>query len=85
MKNYIGSKIIKAELTTLDVYKLKKYGKETVIREGDDKIECYLVGYPPIGKDDTNCYISMSPKDVFEKCYREIDDKEIALLNGVFD
>ena len=83
MKNYIGAKIIKAKLTTLDQFKIKKYGKEAVIREGDDKIECYLVVYAPIGKDDTNCYISMSPKNVFEKCYREIEDKEIELINRV--
>lgn len=81
MKNYIGAKIIKAELTTLDQYKIKKYGDKAEILEDDKLIECYLVIYPPIG-DEEKPYMSMSPKKVFEKAYREIDDSEISLLLG---
>lgn len=79
MKNYVGTKIIKAELSNLEEYKKKKYGELAVINEGDNEIECYIVIYPPIGGDDKE-YMSMSPKDVFEKCYREIDIEEIKIL-----
>ncbi len=87
MESYIGCKIIKAELSNLAEYKKKKYGELAVINEGDDKIECYIVVYPPIGNDpkDLKPYISMSPKDVFEKCYRKIENAEISLINGFFD
>ena len=80
MRNYIGSKIIKAELTTLDEYKKKKYGENAKIEDGDSDIECYIVIYPPIGKLEEKPYISMSPKEVFEKCYREVEDSEISLM-----
>lgn len=84
MKNYIGTKIIQAELTSMYNYKITKYGEKADCKEDDKNIEVYLVVYPPIGKDDKE-YISMSPKEVFEKAYREIDPNEINLLNGSFD
>lgn len=82
MENYIGCKIIKAELTTLDKYKEKKYGKNAKIEENDKNIECYIVVYPPIGGKEEKPYISMSPKDVFEKAYRRIEPCEISLMLG---
>ncbi|RPJ79841.1 MAG: hypothetical protein EHM20_00180 [Alphaproteobacteria bacterium] len=81
MKNYIGSKIIQAELSTLDCYKRMKYGPLAVVNLDDTSIEGYIVNYPPIGGD-FKPYISWSPKDVFEKCYREIEDAEKSLING---
>jgi hypothetical protein len=84
MENYIGCKIIKAELSNFAEYKKKKYGELAVIDEGDHEVECYIVIYPPIGNEE-NPYISMSPKDVFEKCYRLIENAEISLINGFFD
>lgn len=81
MKNYIGAKIIKAELSNLAAYKVRKWGNEAKINEGDEKIKCYIVIYPAIGKEEKP-YISMSPKDVFEKAYREVEDSEISLLAG---
>jgi hypothetical protein len=79
MKNYIGSKIIKAELSNLKQYKFKKYGENAKIEGGDENIKCYIVVYPPIGKDEKP-YISMSPVEVFEKAYRQIEDCEISLI-----
>lgn len=83
MKNYIGTKIIKAKLTTLDKFKIVKYGENAQINDGDDKIECYLVFYPAIGNSDSHPYMSMSPKDVFETCYRELQKEEVELINRV--
>ena len=80
MESYIGCKIIKAELTTLDQFKIKKYGDKAAINEGDDKIECYIVIYPPIGKNEEKPYISMSPREVFEKAYRLIENAEKSLI-----
>ena len=87
MKNYIGAKIIKAELSNLKEYKKRKYGDEAKINDGDDETECYIVAYPPIGNGDDGVYFSMSPKDVFENAYREVHNSEINLINAnnVFD
>lgn len=82
MKSYVGAKIINAELITLPEYKIKKYGKEAKINEGDEKIKGYLVIYPPIGNDEKP-YMSWSPQSVFEKAYRLIDDSEKSLIIGV--
>jgi hypothetical protein len=83
MENYIGCKIIRAELTNLEKYKIKKYGENARIEIGDNLIEGYVVIYPPIG-DEKECYISWSPKVVFEKAYRKIENAEISLINGFF-
>jgi len=79
MKNYIGAKIIKAELSNLTEYKKLKYGDKALINQDDEKIEGYIVLYPPIGADEAVPYISWSPKSVFETAYREIKDCEISL------
>jgi hypothetical protein len=82
MNNYIGAKIIKAELSNLKDYKIKKYGKDAKINDGDEQTECYIVVYPPIGNGEDKPYLSMSPKDVFENAYREVHENEIGLLIG---
>jgi hypothetical protein len=82
MKNYVGCKIIKAGLSNLEKYKKIKYGENAVIGEDDKNIECYIVVYPPIGNNEEKPYISMSPKDVFEKAYRIVEDCEISLMIG---
>jgi len=78
-KNYIGAKIIKAKLTDLRAYKLEKYGDSAQVNQDDETIFGYMVIYPPLGKSQTNPYLSWSPKDVFEKAYREIENCEISL------
>jgi hypothetical protein len=70
MKNYIGTKIIKAKpmdkCTFLTMYKKEDCtNRET--RNG------YLVEYD-------NDYKSWSPKEVFESAYRLITDKELNLI-----
>lgn len=65
MKNYIGTKIIKAESKTSKEYAQFK-GNEW---DGKD-LEGYLVCYP-------DGYISWSPKEVFEQCYRLISKQEM--------
>lgn len=77
MKNYVGCKIIKAELMKLSEYKKIK---GQVVNEYDKNIEVYMVVYPPIGDGEEKPYISMSPKDVFEKAYREVEQCEISLM-----
>lgn len=85
MNSYIGSKIINAELSTLNEYRIKKYGKEkALISEEAKNIKGYIVVYPPIGESEEP-YISWSPKEIFEKAYRLIDNSEISLINGFFD
>jgi hypothetical protein len=78
-ENYVGAKIIKAKLSTLDKFKIEKYGQDATINEGDADIQCYIVIYPPIGAD-KKPYISMSPKEVFETVYRRIENSEISLI-----
>ncbi len=79
MTSYVGSKIIKAKLTNLADYKKEKYGDLAIIKEGDNLIEGYIVLYPGIGKNKDN-YKSWSPKDVFEKAYREVCPEELEIL-----
>lgn len=82
MDSYIGSKIIKAEKTTMFNYLKKKYGEGYEIPiTVDAKKEVYMVIYPPIG-DESKPYISMSPIEVFEKAYRKLEDCEISMLIG---
>jgi hypothetical protein len=83
MKNYIGSKIIKAEKVTFNEYLKIKYGPDVDMSKSrhydlDDLV--YVVVYPPIGKDEKP-YVSMSPVEVFEKAYREIEAEEYRLIS----
>lgn len=62
MKNYIGTKQLKAEPMNLGDYNVKRGWK---IPENEDPArEGYLVEYP-------DGYISWSPKEVFEESYKE--------------
>ena len=80
MKSYIGAKIIKAEKVKFKEYLKKKHGDSFVyVGDQDLEKEVYLVIYPPIGKD-KKPYISMSPVEVFEIAYREVDPSEIDLI-----
>jgi hypothetical protein len=80
MNSYIGAKIINAELSNLNEYRIKKYGKDkAVLSEEGNNIKGYIVVYPPIGSDNEP-YISWSPKEVFEKAYRLIDNSEKSLM-----
>ncbi len=80
--NYIGAKIIKARLSNLEEYKKEKWGTEAKINEVDSSIYGYIVIYPQIGNEDELPYMSWSPKQVFETCYRKIENIEIELILG---
>ena len=66
MKDYIGTKFIKAELKTYGEYCLIKYGNQNHFDKDtglDNDKEGYIVEYE-------NNYISWSPKEVFEEAYK---------------
>ena len=65
MKAYIGTKIIQAELSP---------PTPAMIEKGHEPHE---VGYKVEYEDG---YESWSPKDVFERCYREITEPEMGLV-----
>ncbi len=67
MKAYIGTKIIQAELSP---------PTPAMIEKGHEPHE---VGYKVEYEDG---YESWSPKDVFERCYREITNAEADLMMG---
>lgn len=69
MKNYIGSKIIKAKPMNHKDF-MEKQGLQGSDQEG------YHVEYP-------DGYTSWSPKEVFEGAYREISTQEMALINPI--
>lgn len=74
MKNYIGTKQIKAKPMNRKEYNDFRGWILPDDEDGDD--EGYLVEYPDGGKANTSKYegyISWSPKEVFEKSYREND------------
>lgn len=73
MKSYIGTKVVKAEKMLMSEF-LTKMGKhnESTERELQDYY-VYLVEYE-------DGYISHSPQEVFERCYREITPKEKELI-----
>lgn len=72
MKNYIGVKVVKAEIGTKAEADLMKTGVSLKIaramakpKTGSDQ-EGYIVVYP-------DGYVSWSPKRVFEEHYRELN------------
>ena len=84
MKKYVGCKIIKAEKVTFRKYLIFKHGPNVDLllkRHYDLDDLVYIVYYPPIG-DEEKSYVSMSPVEVFEKAYREIDKSEELLIRG---
>jgi hypothetical protein len=79
MKNYIGSKFIKATPKTYGEYKKIKYGDKPFESNIADEEEGYLVVYPAIGEK-TERHTSWSPKKIFEIAYREVDEDEYILM-----
>jgi len=91
MKTYIGTKIIKAKPMTKKEY--CNYRGWDIPEDEDPNEKVYLIEYPEDPKSERNHsnhkgYISMSPKHVFDKAYREFDggctfgDAIIALQEG---
>jgi hypothetical protein len=74
MKNYIGTKIIKAEPMNLFDF-TRNIKKEFISSDEHENKEGYMVIYD-------NDYQSWSPKEVFESAYREITEKEMNLIKG---
>ena len=74
MKTYIGTKIINAKPMTRGDY--NAFRGWTVPADENPADEGYLVEYTDGGKGNTNLsagYVSWSPKEQFEKAYRETD------------
>jgi len=74
METYIGTKVVKAE--PMDQWTAFKAGfargKIEVLPDGKGPD-----GYKVVYEDG---YVSWSPKDVFERCYRRVTAAEIALV-----
>jgi hypothetical protein len=81
MKNFIGAKVIKAKLSTMSEFKKRKYGDNADIKAEDLYEEVYIVVYPP-EKPEGKPYLSMSPKEVFERCYRLIEESESFFMSA---
>jgi len=74
MKVYIGTKVVKAE--PMDILKFtEQTGRDmkVAIRSDGTAPEGYKVQYE-------DGYVSWSPKEVFERCYREITQSEKELI-----
>lgn len=72
MNKYIGFKLIQAEEMTLKEFN-EKYNKVIPATQGE---EGYKVVYP-------DGYTSWSPKEVFEKAYMQISDKNTIIQQNV--
>ena len=70
MEEYIGTKIVKAELMNLGDY--NNYRGWTIPEDEDPEREGYLVKYP----DD---YVSWSPKEIFEEAYVKTENNKLAI------
>ena len=68
---YIGTKVIKAVPMTSDEFKKSK-GQEVGLEENANG---YRVQYE-------DGYVSWSPKNVFERCYRPLSNSEIHLVRS---
>ncbi len=73
MKNYIGTKLIKAEPMTRGAY--NEYRGWQIPKDENPEDEGYLVKY-------SDNYVSWSPKEVFESAYLEVNDNK-ELPSGV--
>lgn len=72
-KAYIGTKVIAAEPMSRHEWMRAVTGETPIV--GEDDRPGYKVRYE-------DGYVSWSPKEVFERCYREITDQEKALIGG---
>ena len=70
MKEYVGTKIVKAEPMNLGDY--NNYRGWTIPEDENPEREGYLVKYP----DD---YVSWSPKEVFEEAYVKTENNKLAI------
>ena len=73
MKSYVGTKHINAKPMTRQAYNDFRGWQLPTGEDGSD--EGYLVEYKDGGKANTEIYsgyISWSPKDVFERAYKEV-------------
>lgn len=70
---YIGSKIIKAVPMSLNDFKTFK---GIIIEESVEDEPGYKVTYD-------DCYVSWSPKEVFERCYRVVSQSELKMINEI--
>lgn len=75
MKNYIGTKIIKAEPMTENAWRVYKWKALAKALTGKPSAEGYKIIYP-------DGYVSWSPKNVFEQAYRELSCSELTLINS---
>ncbi len=74
LKSYIGTKVILARPMSEDEFLETVKGKtKEEIRMRETQGDGYEVTYE-------DGYVSWSPKDVFERCYREISGKEKQLI-----
>lgn len=73
MQKYIGTKIISAE--SCKGYNNRAYNDNDMYPTGALFEEGYKVVYE-------DGYVSWSPKEVFERCYRIITDSELKLINS---
>ena len=71
MKNYIGVKIVKAEPMTKSEYDKRWPSLSRLVDRNSE--DGYIIRYP-------DGYVSWSPKDVFEKAYRQLDCEDF--ING---
>lgn len=84
MKQYIGTKVINAAPMTRAAYNEFRGWQLPTDENGDD--DGYLVEYVDGGKANTETYagyVSWSPKDVFERAYKERKMRVIGYVCGV--
>ena len=75
MEKYLGVKLIEAEPSSLDQFAgAKNFGDLSKLSGGVDR-EGYKVVYE-------DGYTSWSPKDVFEKAYKEVGDYKSLILDA---
>ena len=74
LKSYIGTKVVLARPMSEDEFLETVKGKtKEEIRMRETQGDGYEVTYE-------DGYVSLSPKEVFERCYREISGKEEQLI-----
>ena len=75
MKTYVGTKIIQAEPMDLATFTMQVRPVPDTVKVGPDG-----KGKPGYKVVYSGGYVSWSPKDVFEKAYREISEEEKKLI-----
>jgi len=75
-KAYIGTKVVRGIAMTESDF-LKKH--KGITEDELSKRETYGEGYKVTYEDG---YVSWAPKDIFERCYREVSNKEFGILSA---